>query len=110
MRLGIGTSLLVAGLVLCVAARPEKERTPEVHVSALAEFAYRELSVRLTDAEGKPVGGASIYGFCRELNLIWPRRDEDVSERNSVIWQESFLDKTGADGRAKVIVPPGKWG
>ncbi len=78
--------------------------------SALPQFAYRTFTVRVLDVEGKPVGGAAIYGFCRELNLIWPRREEDESDRNGIVWQESFLDKTGDDGTAKVTIPSGAWG
>ena len=42
--------------------------------------------------------GVQVYGFCRDLNLIWPRRDKEVAGRNDIIWQETFLGKTGADG------------
>src|SRR5689334_1072842 len=77
--------------------------------SALPEFAYREINVKFVRADGKPVSGASIYGFCRELNLLWPRQDH-LMKNNAILWDESFLGKTGTDGRLKATVPPGKWG
>src|SRR5438093_8765597 len=92
--------LLIAGM-LCTAS---------AFGSALPDFAYREFHVRLVREDGQPVAGAKIYGFCRELNLVWPRLNEEEAERNSTIWQESFLEKTDNDGRVKVRVPPGKWG
>ena len=76
---------------------------------ALPEFAWREVTLTVTLADGKPAGTARVYGFCRELNLTWPRIDEDMQDRNDVVWHESYLGKTGKDGRIKAIVPPGKW-
>ncbi len=76
----------------------------------LPEFAYRDISLKFTSTDGKPISGASIYGFCRELNLIWPRQDRLVKNRNDILWDESFLGKTGVDGMVKAKVPPGKWG
>src|ERR1039457_3673577 len=76
----------------------------------LPEFAFHEINLKFAQADGKPVSGASIYGFCRELNLIWPRRDHELEGRNDVLWDESFLGKTDTNGIVKVIVPPGKWG
>ncbi|HEY2760962.1 MAG TPA: hypothetical protein VGI75_09465, partial [Pirellulales bacterium] len=77
---------------------------------SLPEFTYREISVRFVLADGTPVAGGSIYGFCRDLNLVWPRRDHEVEGRNDVLWSESFLAKTGADGSIKAKIPPGRWG
>jgi len=77
---------------------------------ALPEFAYRDLTVEFTQADGKPVPKASVYGFCRELNLVWPRRDHEVGGRNDVLWHESFLGKTDEHGTVKMTLPPGKWG
>jgi hypothetical protein len=77
---------------------------------ALPEFAYQNLTVRFVRSGGTPVAGASVYGFCREYNLIWPRNDEDFSERSSPLWQQSFVAKTEKDGTAAVKVPPGQWG
>src|SRR4051812_10917488 len=78
--------------------------------ATLTEFAYREFTVSVTQADGRPCAGVTLYGFCRELNLVWPRRDKEFEGRNDVLWHDSYLAKTGADGRARVIVPPGKWG
>src|ERR1700761_3005915 len=64
----------------------------------LPEFAYHEVHLKFTQADGKPVTNASIYGWCRELNLIWPRRDQEFKGRNGVLWDDSFLGKTGSDG------------
>jgi hypothetical protein len=77
---------------------------------ALRGFEYREITINFVQSGGTPVAGASIYGFCREFNLLWPRRDHEMAGRNDVIWDESFLGKTGLDGSVKVTVPPGKWG
>jgi hypothetical protein len=76
----------------------------------LPEFAYREINLTVAAADGKPVTGAAIYGFCPELNLVWPRRDREFEKRNDVLWDESFLGRTDANGRAKAVLPPGKWG
>ena len=73
--------------------------------TALPEFAYRQLTVRFVGADAKPLAGASIYGFCRELNLLWPRRDDAEVERNTYFWQDEFLEKTDASGTVKVTVP-----
>src|SRR5689334_15330664 len=71
-------------------------------VTALPEFAYRQFTVRFVGADGKPVAGASVYGFCRELNLLWPRRDDADVERNTYFWQDEFLEKTDSSGSVKV--------
>jgi hypothetical protein len=76
----------------------------------LPEFAYQQFTVRFVRSDGKPLAGASIYGFCREFNLIWPRNDREVSERISPLWDPSFLATTDNDGTAPVKVPPGRWG
>ncbi|MHC4546543.1 MAG: hypothetical protein ACYSYL_18855, partial [Planctomycetota bacterium] len=36
---------------------------------ALDEFAYRKIRVELVDKEGRPLSGASVYGYCRDLHL-----------------------------------------
>src|SRR5690242_12255436 len=90
------------GILMLLTAAHARETLPQ--------FAYRGFTVRFVGADGKPVAGASLYGFCREYNLIWPRTDEDFSERTSPLWQSSFLAKTDKDGTAVVKAPPGKWG
>src|SRR5690242_4527926 len=92
-------------LITLVSAR----RAPDAPTKPLAEFAYRTLTLRCSRADGTPPAGASVYGFCRDLNLIWPRRDDNEAERNSVVWQSSYLHQTAADGAARITVPPGKW-
>src|ERR1700733_7761917 len=76
----------------------------------LPEFAYREVTLHVTQVDGTPVPGASIYGFCPGLNLVWPRKAHKVEGHDDVLWQESFLGRTGADGSIKAMVPPGYWG
>jgi hypothetical protein len=77
----------------------------------LPEFAYREIILKVTQADGRPVPGASVYGFCHELNLVWrPGRDHELKGRNDVLWHESYLGKTDPDGSIKATIPPGKWG
>src|SRR3954452_19131073 len=66
--------------------------------TALPQFAYRELIIAVAQADGKPLADASVYGWCRELNLICPRRDKEYEGRNDVIWHDSYLGKTGSDG------------
>jgi hypothetical protein len=83
---------------------------PTAAADALPEFAYRDVRLKFTQADSKPIADASIYGFCRELNLIWPRRDHEMKGHNDVLWDESFLGKTGPDGLVKATLPPGKWG
>jgi len=77
---------------------------------ALPEFAYRQLNLTVKDADGRPLAGASVYGYCHELNLWWPRLDEEFENRNDVVWHESYLGKTDANGSAKITVPAGQWG
>jgi len=60
---------------------------------AFSEFAYRDIQVQLLDAKGHAVAHAAVYGFCRELNLICPRRDEEPKGHNDVLWRDSFLGK-----------------
>ena len=78
--------------------------------AALPQFAYRELTLIVVQADGRPIPDASVYGFCREFNLICPRRDHELEGRNDVVWNEAYLGKTGPDGTIKLTVPPGKWG
>ena len=76
----------------------------------LPEFAYRTMTLVVAGPDGKPVPNAAVYGFCRQLNLVWPRPAKAVEKWNHLIrWHESFLGSTGPDGMAKVVVPPGKW-
>jgi hypothetical protein len=90
--------LLVLGDATCV-----------LTADVLPEFAYRSVSVSLTGLDRKPIAQASIYGFCRELNLVCPRRDEELPGRDDVVWDESYLGRTDESGTAKVVIPPGKW-
>jgi len=76
---------------------------------AFSEFAYRDIQVQLLDAKGHAVAHAAVYGFCRELNLICPRRDEEPKGHNDVLWRDSFLGKTGEDAIARMQIAPGKW-
>jgi hypothetical protein len=82
---------------------------PAILPAALPEFQYMQLTLRCVQADGRPLAGASVYGFCRQLNLIWPRRDRELNGRNDVLWDESYLGKTDAGGMASVTVPPGAW-
>src|SRR5262245_29770069 len=75
----------------------------------LPEFAYQEFTIRFVHADGTPVAGASVYGFCREFNLIWPRNDE-FPEKMSPLWRPSFVATTDKHGSAAVKVPAGRWG
>lgn len=75
----------------------------------LPAFAYRDVRLEFTQADRKPIASGSIYGFCRELNLIWPRRDHEMQGRNDVLWDDSFLGKTDSDGFAKAALPSGHW-
>jgi hypothetical protein len=72
------------------------------------EFAYRKMTLVVVDSDGKSVPNALVYGFSRDLNLLWPRchRREDYEFR----WRQSLLGSTGAKGVVEVVVPPGKWG
>ena len=97
--MGLLAALLLGGV--CLRALPAE---------ALREFTYRELNLTVVRADGRPMAGASVYGFCRELNLLWPRIDTEVGGRNDLIWHQSCPGKTGANGSVKVTVPPGKWG
>jgi len=80
-------------------------------LGALPEFAYRDVILKVVQADGKPVPGASVYGFCHELNLVWrPDRDHELEGRNNLLWDKSYLGKTDLNGSIKATVPPGKWG
>lgn len=94
--------LMVAGSLLVEVARAASPPVPE--------FAMRTCTVAVVQADGRPAAGIAVYGWCPELNLIWPRRDQEPEGRNDVLWRESYLDRTGADGCVQVVVPRGKWG
>ena len=77
----------------------------------LREFAYHEMSVLVVGPDAKPMPNASVYGYCRELNLVCPRYDKSLDDWGHFIrWHESFLGRTGMNGVVRVVVPPGKWG
>src|SRR5580658_5823096 len=67
----IGLTLLAVG-AMC---------PPRILAEALPEFAYRAINVQCVQADGRPVSNACIYGFCRELNVIWPRKDREALGR-----------------------------
>jgi hypothetical protein len=77
--------------------------------SALPAFAFRKHTLSLATADGKPVPGASVYGFCREYGLLWPRPDADVGRDrdDGITWELGTTDKNGT---ISVLVPPGRWG
>ncbi len=84
---------------------------PRSFAAGLPEFAYREVTLKVLRKDGKPVAGALVYGWCRELKLIWrPGRDHELRGRDDVLWTESYLGKTDSDGSVKATVPPGRWG
>ncbi len=93
----LGAILLGAGAIQPLSA-----------ATALPEFAYREFNLQVTAADGRVVPGASVCGFCRGFNLLWPRTDPDRDRGldGTIPWK---LGRTGDDGRVKVVVPPGRW-
>ena len=105
MRLALA---LVLTIVSVAGAKPRRPTAP-VPPQALPEFVYRDFMVRVTRADGTPVAGATVYGFCPDLNLLWPRADEEA-DRTGAIVDPSSVQKSGDDGTVKVSVPPGKWG
>ena len=109
MRITAIVLLVIASMTF--AATPHKPRRPTAPVppQALAEFVYRDLTLRVMRADGTPLAGATIYGFCPDLNLIWPRAG-DEADRTGVIVDTSTVQKSGDDGTVKVTVPPGKLG
>jgi hypothetical protein len=78
-------------------------------VPALPAFAYQQITLGFVQLNGEPVAKARVYGFCRELNLLWPRRDHELAGRNDIVWDEAYLGDTGANGAATATLPPGKW-
>lgn len=76
----------------------------------LSKFAYQEITIIVTQKDGIPVPEAAVYGFCKELNLVCPRRDNELDDRNDILWHESYLGRTDQDGKLRVTLPPGKWG
>jgi hypothetical protein len=75
----------------------------------LPAFAYREITVSVVQADGNPVAGASIYGFCRDLNLVWPRPVDDREWAGPDVWLHSYLGQTDANGKIRAKIPPGAW-
>lgn len=73
---------------------------------ALDEFAYRKIRVEFVDKEGRPLSGASVYGYCRDLHLLWPRIN---GNQYSQPWQESYLGNTDEVGILSGQVPSGRW-
>ena len=72
-------------------------------------FAFHQVTIQVAQAGGQPVAGASLYGFCRELNLIWPRPKSDAEWADVNVWHQSYLGKTDSHGRITANIPPGKW-
>src|SRR5438046_2510454 len=97
--------LLLAIVPAAFAASPHKPRRPTAPVppQALAEFVYRDFTLRVTRADGTPLAGATVYGFCPDLNLIWPRAG-DEADRTGVIVDTAMVQKSGDDGTLKVTV------
>ncbi|MBA4148559.1 MAG: hypothetical protein H0X66_10635 [Verrucomicrobia bacterium] len=94
----VGPALFAAFLIFCV----------QCSAQVLPEFEYRDVTVIVKQADGKPVASASIYGFSPDLNLLWPRIDKYPG--SDVLWHQSSLGKTGVDGSFKAKLPAGKWG
>jgi hypothetical protein len=107
----IATVLLLGIASVAFAASPHKPRRPTAPVppQALPGFVYRDFTLRVARADGTPLAGATVYGFCPDLNLIWPRAG-DEADRTGAIVDIATVQKTGNDGSVKVTVPPGKWG
>ncbi len=72
----------------------------------LDEFAYRKIRVKLVDKKGRGVSGASVYGYCRDMHLLWPRINDN---QYSQPWQESYLGNTDETGVLTGQVPSGRW-
>ncbi|MHC4604299.1 MAG: hypothetical protein ACYS6W_13315, partial [Planctomycetota bacterium] len=70
------------------------------------EFAYRKIRVELVDNDGRPLRGASVYGYCRDLHLLWPRIN---GNQYSQPWDESYLGNTDELGILSGQVPSGRW-
>jgi len=76
---------------------------------ALPEFAYQKVTLNVVQADGSPVAGATIYGFCTNLNLVWPRAMTDAQWSETNIWHRSYFGKTDKNGKIEATIPPGKW-
>ena len=96
----ISVLLVSAALLVSVFAA---SATP---AEALDEFAYRKIQVAFLDIDGSPVSGASVYGYCRNLHLLWPRIND---HQYSKPWQESYLGNTGQAGILSGQVTSGRW-
>lgn len=92
-------ALLAAGLFL----------TLPVSAKTLPAFAFRQVTLSVVQADGSPVPNASVYGFCRDLNLVWPRPTSDSQWANISVWHPSFLGQTGEDGSVTAKIPAGNW-
>jgi hypothetical protein len=72
----------------------------------LDEFAYRKIRVEVVDNDGRPLRGASVYGYCRDMHLLWPRIN---GNQYSQPWHESYLGNTDKAGVLAGQVPSGRW-
>ncbi len=102
--------LAVAGIIvgmtaLLAAVKPQ----PAAIGKALPAFAYRSVTLSVVQADGNPVAGAVIYGFCRDLNLVWPRPATDSEWNDPKIWRQTYLGKTDRNGKIGAKIPPGNW-
>ena len=70
----------------------------------LEEFEYRPVQIKLVGLDNRPVAGARVYGYCRDLHLIWPETDKVRPP-----WDERFLGTTGRDGSVTGRVPNQNW-
>jgi len=92
--------LLLAALLVSVFA------ASATLAEAADEFAYRKIRVELIDKDDSPVSGASVYGYCRDMHLLWPRIND---HQYSQPWQESYLGNTDELGILSGQVPSGRW-
>jgi len=82
---------------------------PDVNATALPAFTYRQVTLSVVQADGKPVAGACLYGFCRDLNLVWPRPADDNQWAGVEVWRQSYLGRTDQNGKIEAKIPPGAW-
>lgn len=72
----------------------------------LKEFQLCNGSIKVTDITGKPVKDVAVYGYCKELDLLWPRTPDN---QYSLAWGQEFFARTNDEGTVRAEVPNGKW-
>src|ERR1039458_1938458 len=83
---------------------------PSLAGTPLPQFRYQTIHISLCDLSGKPVPSAYVYGYCKDLNLLWPRSDvREMLYEQSPLGHPQLTEVLGNDGQITAKVPLSHW-